>query len=57
MLAAMINQPGYFSPNPHAGQPYTALGAYSAPFQLVTTAMSPTGWASFSSHSELETEE
>lgn len=27
MLAAMINQPGYFSPNPHAGQPYTALVA------------------------------
>jgi membrane peptidoglycan carboxypeptidase len=27
MLAAMINQPGYFNPDPHAGQPYTALVA------------------------------
>ncbi len=25
MLAAMINEPGYFSPDPHAGQPYQAL--------------------------------
>ena len=25
MLAAMINQPGYFNPDPHSGQPYTAL--------------------------------
>ena len=27
MLAAMINQPGYFDPDPHAGQAYTALVA------------------------------
>ncbi len=27
MIAAMINQPGYFSPDPHAGEPYTALVA------------------------------
>ncbi len=27
MLAAMINQPGYFSPDPQAGQPYAALVA------------------------------
>ena len=25
MLAAMINEPGYFSPDPHAGAPYQAL--------------------------------
>ena len=25
MLAAMINEPGYFSPDPHAGLPYQAL--------------------------------
>jgi len=27
MIAAMINEPGYFSPDPHAGAPYTALVA------------------------------
>ena len=27
MLAAMVNQPGFFSPNPSAGEAYTALVA------------------------------